>query len=136
VEDLAFEDIQKTTKAMRILLIDDYPDIRELLIDDLQACGFSGEIVQASNFEEARFQLNKQRIDHIILDLNLPRHHGLSILNSLKKNEKFRHIPVTMLSAESDVGIILEALENGAREFLIKPWTLDEITKRFLVSLL
>jgi DNA-binding response OmpR family regulator len=135
VELETLEDIRKSTESLRILIIDDYTDIRELLIDDLKECGFTGEILQASDFEEARFQLNKFRIDHIILDLHLPKHHGLAILNGLKKNERFAHIPVTMLSAESDVSVILEALEQGARDFLIKPWSQEEITKRFLSNL-
>lgn len=134
METSTFEEIQKSTASMRILIIDDYEEIRELLIEDLKECGFSGDTMQASDFEEARFILNKYPIDHIILDIHLPKHHGFSILNGLKKNPKFNHIPVTMLSADSDVSIILEALEQGAKDFLVKPWSLDEIKKRFLSS--
>ena len=70
------------------------------------------------------------QIDLIILDLNLPKVDGMSILKFLKKNSRYCSIPVVILSTSSDQGTISKAYKEGANGYITKPMSYDEFVDK------
>jgi two-component system, response regulator len=70
------------------------------------------------------------QIDLVILDLNLPKVHGMDVLKFIKRNSMFRSIPVIILSTSSDEKTIKEAYENGADGYITKPISYDDFVEK------
>lgn len=74
--------------------------------------------------------------DVLLLDINMPNVDGISILSQIRSVEQFRHLPVLILTANSDVGVKLQCLELGATDFLVKPIDPMELAPRVRNALL
>jgi PAS domain S-box-containing protein len=113
--------------AINILIIEDNPADFHLLEKLLQSSRLKiGQVFAASTVREAKKELNKAAIDLIILDLSLPDSSGIESFLSIQSLA--HNIPIVILSANSDEEIALEAIKNGAQDFLLK----GEITASLL----
>lgn len=102
-----------------ILIIDDDPEIRQLLNDFL---GDRYEIAEASNGQEA-IEVMKLRMPVLIVsDIIMPVMNGVEFVKIMKEQELTRHIPVILLSSKSSVESQIEGLETGADAYLSKPF--------------
>lgn len=101
----------------RILLVDDDPDIRELLTDRLSADGY--EVTTAPDGREAVARLERERFDGLILDIGLPHIDGLGVLSDIRRRQQ--QLPVIMITAATGQDRALQALEAGAQAYLLKP---------------
>jgi DNA-binding response OmpR family regulator len=110
---------------IRILVCDDELDVRELLQEYLQKRGFM--VSTAAQGKELRDALEKQKIDLIVLDINMPGEDGLSILRSLRPANP---TPIIMLTAAGEVVDRIIGLEMGADDYLGKPVDLRELEAR------
>jgi len=81
----------------RILIVDDEPDLLTVLRFGLEAAGF--EVVQASDGEQGLALARQVMPDLMILDLMLPRMDGYKVCRALKYDDRYKHIPVFILSA-------------------------------------
>ena len=104
----------------RILIVDDEPDVLTLLRFGLEAAGF--EVIAASDGEQGLTMARKHRPDLMILDLMLPKLDGYKVCRTLKFDERFRDIPIFILSARTGETDRRLALELGADEFHTKPY--------------
>lgn len=104
-------------KSLKFLYIDDDPDYLVLIESFLKSMGH--EIVKCENPLNGIEIFKKEEFDFILLDYYMPELNGLETLKILKSINN--SVPVVMLTASSDVGIIVEAVKNGAIDFLIKP---------------
>jgi putative two-component system response regulator len=104
----------------RILVVDDDPQVRTLLVRFLEADGF--EALVAADGQQALEMVAHAPPDLIILDVDMPRMNGLELCRRLKQNENTALIPVTMLTGYNDAGDRVEGLEAGADDFLAKPF--------------
>jgi response regulator of citrate/malate metabolism len=129
------EDFIERSRNKTILMIEDMPEVREILTHDLQTCGYQGKIIQASSLAEAKKTLIEENVSLILLDKNLPGTNGIKILEGIKGHSEYKKIHVVIVSAESGVESVLEALELGALDYLIKPWTQDELFYKIYFSL-
>ncbi len=107
-------------QPLRILLVEDDADIQELVRYNLAAGGFLP--VCAATGEEALERLQPPP-DLILLDIMLPRLNGLALLDSLKANPATAAIPVVMLTARGAEEDIVAALEAGADDYVVKPFS-------------
>ncbi|RBW52563.1 response regulator [Ruegeria sp. A3M17] len=114
-------DNQKT----HILVCDDEIDVREMLQEYLGKRGF--KVSAASGGEELREKLSVNTVDVIIMDINMPKEDGLSILTSLRPENT---TPVIMLTAAGDAIDRVIGLEMGADDYLGKPVDLRELEAR------
>ncbi len=114
----------------RVLIVDDDPDIRELLSQSLSNDMF--DILLAKNGDEAILIVNEQRPDLIVLDIMMPGIDGLEVCRRLKENPETSSIPVLMLTAKSGVGDKIEGFVTGAEEYITKPF--DPMTVEARVS--
>lgn len=120
---------------MKILAVDDVLLIRKLTRRTVEALG--GELFEASDGIEALLTLDKNggKFDLIILDWNMPKMDGFEFLNRIKSKDKYKSIPVMMATTESEKDKIVKAIQAGASNYLIKPFTERELTKKILECL-
>ena len=79
--------------------------------------------------------LSSQKINLIILDMELPDKHGLELLNEIKEKDEFCHIPVIILSGNNDPELIRDSLKSGASDFITKPFNIEEFTLKVDLSI-
>ena len=112
----------------RILVVEDEPDILEVVSYNLKNAGF--EIVALDNGEAAVFQVEDLRPDLIVLDLMLPGMDGLEVCRTVKQREATKHIPVVMLTAKTEEVDRIVGLELGADDYVVKPFSTPELLAR------
>jgi len=113
-----------------ILVVDDSVLVRLMVKDILGGEGYN--VVAAATSEEAvrKIKSRKELFDLIIVDINLPDQNGFEFIRNLKSEEKYRHIPVIILSIDATVPSIRRAVEAGAVDYLVKPFKAEELEKR------
>ncbi len=112
-----------------VLCIDDDKAIHRLLEAQLVNSG-GYKSLHAMSYEEAMVVLRESHVDLITLDINMPKSDGFQILEYLKKNEETHNIPVIFLSSLSRENLKVKALERGADDFMVKPFTGPELIAR------
>ena len=116
---------------MRILIVEDEARIRSFLRRKLEAAGYSVDAAEDGPSGLARAA--RGPYDLVILDLLLPRLDGLSVLHELSRERP--GLPVLILSARADLPTKLRGFEFGAKDYLSKPFSLDELLARVRVQL-
>jgi DNA-binding response OmpR family regulator len=112
----------------KILVAEDEPDIRGLIVFSLQYAGFT--VIEAFNGEDAVKKASKEKPDLILLDVRMPKMTGYEACKALKAQSSTKHIPVVFLSARGQESEIKHGLELGAEEYILKPFAPDELYRR------
>jgi DNA-binding response OmpR family regulator len=112
----------------RILVVDDEPDIVDLVAFNLQTEGF--EVVTATNGLDALKQARTLMPDLIVLDLMLPELDGLSVCELLHRVPATAQIPIIMLTAWSSELSRIIGLDTGAEDYMTKPFSPRELVMR------
>lgn len=112
----------------KLLIVEDEPDILELLMYNLRREGY--EIQTAEDGEQALSKVNAFKPDLIILDLMLPRIDGLEVCRRLKSNNDTKLIPIIMLTAKSEETDVVLGLGLGADDYISKPFRPKELLAR------
>jgi two-component system chemotaxis response regulator CheY len=104
-----------------ILIVDDSPTIRRMVAASLQSLD---DVVfeEASNGLEAIEMLARQQPALVVLDLNMPDMHGLEVLKFIRAHNQYRGIAVIVLTTRYDADSRKEALDNGASQYMTKPF--------------
>lgn len=110
-------------KQPRILVVDDDPEMRALLLDVLSNEGY--EVVEAKDGTEAVLALRARKFDVILMDKNMPGPSGLDLLPGFRRVCPWS--PIIMMTAFGDVPSYMEAVEKGAMEYLFKPFRMEEL---------
>ncbi|NLD92298.1 MAG: response regulator [Fibrobacter sp.] len=120
---------------MKILTVDDSIAVREIIKNALDVLGY--ESVEAENGVEALRKLREDsgEILLILLDWNMPEMDGITFLRTIKQDPDFKNIPVTMVTSENEKGKIINAISEGAKNYIIKPFTQEELIQKILESL-
>lgn len=107
----------------KALVVDDSRTIRTILARNLRELGF--EVLEASNGREALDVMNAEEtpVSVILLDWDMPKMNGLELLKQLRQSPEFSSLVVVMVTAETEMDHIAEALEAGANEYVMKPFT-------------
>ncbi len=112
----------------KILIAEDEPDIRELVLFMLRFAGY--EVIAATNGEEAVRTASREIPDLILLDVRMPRMTGYEACRLMKANPALRDVPIVFLSAKGQEAEIQSGLDAGAEEYLLKPFSPAELTNR------
>ena len=116
---------------MKVLLIDDEPFYNKLLSKPMKDAGH--EFEHCKTGKDGLAMVSAKTPDVIILDLLLPDMHGFDILTRLRRDSKFNHIPVIVITAKNELGEKLKAFELGADDYLIKPFQPEELVARMRI---
>ena len=117
----------------RILIVEDEPDMNNLLADVLRAYGF--EPVQAADAEAALRLIAERQPDAILLDLMLPGMSGLELCRRLKSARPTRLIPIMILTALDRTVDRRHGFETGADDYLTKPFTPEGLISRLRIDM-
>lgn len=121
------------SKQKKILVVEDHPHSREILVLQLGRMGY--DVMEAADGEEAVNKALAESPDLIIMDLWLPRMNGFQATVKMKKNSQTAHIPVVAYTAPEHKDYKAIALQVGMTEFLLKPASpqiLRDVIDKFL----
>lgn len=114
---------------MKALLVDDDPTSRFLLRLALIR-NLNWTTIEASNGLDALELLDRESVDLVFLDLHMPRCDGIQTLQTIRHSPVHHHLPVIVVSADNDGGMVSRAVELGICDYLVKPLTSIEIAAR------
>ncbi len=111
----------------RALVVDDSRAMRMILARTLAETGF--EVEQAGNGQEALDRMAREggAPDLVVVDWNMPEMSGLEFLRAVRARPEFRAVRLFMVTTESEIAQMSRALEAGADEYLMKPFTADAV---------
>jgi two-component system OmpR family response regulator len=110
---------------MRVLVVEDEPDLLESLLKALREDGYAAD--GAAEGEDGLYKAQNNEYDAVVLDIMLPRIDGWELLRALRKTKK---TPVLMLTARDAVRDRVRGLDTGADDYLVKPFDLSELLAR------
>lgn len=114
---------------MRALIVDDSRVMRRILSHILKKLGFS--IQEATNGAEALTALKESPpFDLLLLDWVMPKMNGFQLLQLLRSDPQFDTLPILVITSDSDLSRLKEAMSAGASEYLMKPFTEEAIRKK------
>ena len=124
---------QETNKKFRILIVDDEPDIREILRMRLSTAGYN--ILEAENGAEGVRVAHQEKPDLIIMDVMMPVMDGIKATKKIRSNLETAAIPIVMLTAKTAKEDELEGLDAGADDYLGKPFDDEKLLARIRMLL-
>jgi DNA-binding response OmpR family regulator len=112
----------------KILVVDDEVDLVKTVQFSLELEGY--KVLVSYNGEDALNQARKENPDLILLDIMLPKLDGYKVCRLLKFDEKYKHIPILMLTAKTQEKDKIVGMETGADEYITKPFDMDELMEK------
>lgn len=121
-------------KNMKILIVDDFSTMRRIIKNLLRDLGFTNT-AEADDGATAMPMLQSGGFDFLVTDWNMPIMSGLDLLKAVRADDKLKHLPVLMVTAEAKRDQIIEAAQAGVNGYVVKPFTAqalkDKIDKIF-----
>ncbi len=114
---------------MKILLVDDFPTMRKILRNLLKEAGFT-DIDEAENGIMALERLRGEAFDLVITDWNMPEMTGLELLKKIREDHALKDIPVLMVTAEATKECVMEAVQAGVSNYIVKPFTATALKEK------
>ena len=116
---------------LRFLVVDDFSTMRRIIRNLLKECGYS-EADEAEDGVIALHKLRGSHFDFVVSDINMPNMNGFQLLAEIKKDEKLKHLPVLMVTAEARKEDIILAAQQGAAGYIVKPFTKATLEDKLL----
>ena len=114
---------------MRILIVDDSSTMRRIIINTLNKIGFR-DVAEASNGREGIDRLGAADIQMIITDWNMPEMSGIEFIRHVRTQEATRTLPVLMVTTNAAKDDIVQALQAGVNNYVIKPFTPETLREK------
>jgi two-component system chemotaxis response regulator CheY len=104
-----------------VMVVDDSQIMRRIVKSTFSQLNIPCQYVEAPNGEEALLRLREQQIDLILLDWNMPRLSGIDFLKKVRSIERYKDLPIIMVTSEAARLNVVEALSSGATDYIVKP---------------
>ena len=114
---------------MRILVVDDFATMRRIIKNILRQAGYE-TIVEADDGTTALPKLKSEEIDFVIADWNMPNMTGLDLLKAMRSDDALKDIPFLMVTGEAQKDNIIEAVQAGVNNYVVKPFTPETLKER------
>ena len=109
-------------RNLKILAVDDSPTMRRIIINTLKRAGFR-DVDEATDGKDALAKMQVDEFDFIITDWNMPEMDGLEFVNSVRAEEKYKALPILMVTTRSVKDDIVQAMKAGVNSYIVKPFT-------------
>lgn len=120
-------------KSVRALIVDDSSVMRKIVERALRQAGVElSELREAANGAEALAVLAQSGVDLILCDINMPIMDGLEFVKRLKEVKNASGVPVVMITTEGSESHVVQALSMGAKGYIRKPFTPDQVKEHVL----
>jgi two-component system chemotaxis response regulator CheY len=110
---------------IRILIVDDDPDHREILKTRLHSLGYVCE--EASDGQEGLYKLDHASFDLVMSDYQMPLMNGIQLIHAVRTTDGLSTVPIILMTGHSDPTVIDHARSAGATSILTKPYTLEHL---------
>ncbi|HXV17907.1 MAG TPA: response regulator [Gemmatimonadaceae bacterium] len=131
--DVAGAPLGSAESHRSVLVVDDDPNLRLLVKAALARSSFLMD--EAEDGVEALKRLDSHIPDLLLLDVNMPKMDGIAVLRKLRSETPTRDIPVILLTAQGDEKSVAAGFEAGATDYLVKPFTVPQLTARVRAAL-
>ena len=118
-----------TNKNMRILIVDDFSTMRRIIKNLLNDLGYTTP-AEADDGSTALTALAQGSFDFVVTDWNMPGMTGIELLKAIRADDRFKTLPVLMVTAEAKREQIIEAAQNGVNGYIIKPFTAQTLEEK------
>jgi len=115
--------------SIKVLIVDDFATMRRILKNILKQLGFRN-LVEADDGTTAWEIMENQTIDLIISDWNMPKMTGLELLKKTRANSQYAKTPFLMVTAEAQKQNVIEAVQAGVSNYVVKPFTAEAISDK------
>ncbi len=121
-------------RQINFLVVDDYESMRMLVQEELESLGITN-ITFATSGNDAFSILDKLKgtsseIHFVITDMMMENGTGIELTQNLRNSEKFKNLPVLMISSMSEASFILNCIKAGIDDYIVKPWETDDLIKK------
>ncbi|MBB1117930.1 chemotaxis response regulator CheY [Stenotrophomonas sp. W1S232] len=116
-------------KNIRILIVDDFSTMRRIVKNLLADLGFTNT-AEAEDGSGALQMLRNEHFDFVVTDWNMPVMTGIELLKAMRADDKLKHLPVLMVTAEAKREQIIEAAQSGVNGYIIKPFTAQTLEEK------
>jgi two-component system chemotaxis response regulator CheY len=123
------ENLASDNKNKNILVVDDSHLFRKIIINNIGAAFQEFKFIQATDGLDALEKLKEEKVNLIILDINMPRMTGIEFLKERRKNAEYSQIPIVVLTTEKEKETMGKAYLEGAAVYLNKPFKPEELIK-------
>ncbi|MCS6304553.1 MAG: chemotaxis response regulator CheY [Nitrospira sp.] len=114
---------------MKILVVDDMVTMRRIVKNILKQLGFAN-VEEAENGQEALQKLQADSYGFVVSDWNMPVMTGIDMLRAIRADEKLKTIPVLMVTAEAQQSNLVEAVQAGVSNYIVKPFTAETLQEK------
>jgi two-component system chemotaxis response regulator CheY len=111
----------------RVLLADDSSTMRKIILRSLQAVGVE-TATEASDGDEACNLFKPGEFDLVLTDWNMPGKNGLEVIKEIRKQDA--KVPIIMVTTEAEKSRVLEAIQAGVSDYLVKPFTAETLREK------
>jgi len=115
--------------SINVLIVDDYQSMRRTMADIMRRLGFRN-LIYAEEGKQALARLEETPIGLVILDWDMPVMTGIEVVERMRRNEKWKDIPVIMVTAVASRDNVLEAIHTGVTNYIVKPFTPNTLEKK------
>ncbi len=127
------ENEYRVMNSIRALIVDDSSVMRKIVERSLRQAGIDlTQVFEAGNGAEALAVLKANRVDLILCDINMPVMDGLEFVKQLSGVENAKDVPVVMITTEGSESHVVQALACGARGYIRKPFTPDQVREQVI----
>ncbi|MCC4263164.1 chemotaxis response regulator CheY [Oceanimonas pelagia] len=116
-------------KNMKILIVDDFSTMRRIIKNLLRDLGFNNTH-EADDGLTALPMLKNGDFDFVVTDWNMPGMQGIDLLKAIRADEKLKHLPVLMVTAEAKREQIITAAQAGVNGYVVKPFTAGTLKEK------
>ena len=115
--------------SMKIMVVDDMSTMRRIVKNLLKQLGFAN-VDEAENGQEALVKLRADKFGFVVSDWNMPVMSGIQLLKAIRADEGLKTIPVLMVTAEAQKENIIEAVQAGVSNYVVKPFTAEILQEK------
>ncbi len=118
-------------ETKKAIVVDDSSVMRQIIKNNLKHLGFEqSNLVDAEDGEQALKKINEDTIDLVIADWNMPRMTGIDLLKAIRADLALKKLPFLMVTSEADKEKIMEAVQAGVNQYIVKPFNATQLEEK------